>query len=56
MSEKKNKYTIVKGIRATPQQFVKWSKVAKAEGLNRNKLIVKVMENYCKKVRNDGNP
>lgn len=54
MTEKKKTYTVVKGVRATPSQFAKWNKVAKSEGANRNKLIVRVMDRYCEKVENDG--
>lgn len=47
--------TIVRGIRA-PQEF--WDKcdsVAEAQGTDRNKLIVGVVNKYCdKKVRNVG--
>lgn len=52
MTEKKKTYTVVKGVRATPSQFAKWNKVAKSEGTNRNKLIVRVMDRYCEKELN----
>ena len=49
--------TIVKGVRASRKFFEKCDLVAKAEGIDRNKLIVRVMTKYCdKKVKeNDGN-
>lgn len=42
--------TIVKGIRASQEFFDKCDFVAKAEGVDRNKLIVRVMGEYCEKV------
>lgn len=49
--------TVVKGIRASQEFFNKCDLVAKAEGVDRNKFIVRVMSEYCdKKVKeNDGN-
>lgn len=49
--------TIVKGLRASQEFFDKCDLVAKAEGVDRNKLIVRVVSEYCdKKVKeNDGN-
>ena len=41
--------TIVKGIRASREFFDKCDLVAKAEGVDRNKLIVRVMGKYCDK-------
>lgn len=38
--------TIVKGIRASQEFFDKCDLVAKAEGVDRNKLIVRVVEEY----------
>lgn len=42
--------TVVKGIRASQEFFDKCDLVAKAEGMDRNKLIVRVMSEYCEKV------
>ena len=39
--------TVVKGIRASQEFFDKCDLVAKAEGVDRNKLIVRVMSEYC---------
>lgn len=39
--------TVVKGIRAEQEFFDKCDLVAKAEGVDRNKLIVRVMSEYC---------
>jgi hypothetical protein len=39
--------TVVKGIRASRKFFEKCDLVAKAEGVDRNKLIVRVMGEYC---------
>jgi hypothetical protein len=39
--------TIVKGIRASQEFFDKCDLVAKAEGIDRNKLIVRVVSEYC---------
>lgn len=41
--------TVVKGIRAEQEFFDKCDLVAKAEGVDRNKLIVRVMNEYFKK-------
>ena len=42
--------TIVKAIRASREFFDKCDLVAKAEGVDRNKLIVRVVSEYCEKV------
>lgn len=53
--------TVVKGIRASQEFFDKCDLVAKAEGIDRNKLIVRVISEYCdkadlvEKVGNDRN-
>ena len=53
--------TVVKGLRASQEFFDKCDLVAKAEGIDRNKLIVRVVSEYCdkidlvEKVGNDGN-
>ena len=53
--------TVVKGLRASQEFFDKCDLVAKAEGIGRNKLIVRVVCEYCykadlvEKVGNDGN-
>ena len=39
--------TVVKGIRASQEFFDKCDLVAKAEGVDRNKLIVRVVGEYC---------
>lgn len=39
--------TVVRGIRANQEFFDKCDLVAKAEGVDRNKLIVRVVEEYC---------
>ena len=39
--------TIVKGIRASQEFFDKCDLVAKAEGVDRNKLIIRVVSEYC---------
>jgi hypothetical protein len=44
--------TVVKGIRASQEFFDKCDLVAKAEGVDRNKLIVRVISEYCEKVEN----
>lgn len=44
--------TVVKGIRASQEFFDKCDLVAKAKGVDRNKLIVRVMSKYCEKVEN----
>lgn len=41
-----SKITIVKGIRASQEFFDKCDLVAKAEGVDRNKLIVRVVSEY----------
>ena len=41
--------TVVKGIRASREFFDKCDLVAKGEGVDRNKLIVRVVSNYCSK-------
>ena len=45
--------TVVKGIRASQEFFDKCDLVAKAEGVDRNKLIVRVMSEYIEKTNND---
>ena len=53
--------TVVKGLRASQEFFDKCDLVAKAEGIDRNKLIIRVISEYCEKadlvekVGNDGN-
>lgn len=42
--------TVVKGIRASQEFFDKCDLVAKAENVDRNKLIIRVMSKYCEKV------
>ena len=39
--------TVVKGLRASQEFFDKCDLVAKAEGIDRNKLIVRVVDEYC---------
>ena len=39
--------TVVKGIRASQEFFDKCDLVAKSEGVDRNKLIVWVVSEYC---------
>ena len=39
--------TVVKGIRASQEFFDKCDLVAKSEGVDRNKLIVRVVSEYC---------
>ncbi len=39
--------TVVKGIRAEQSFFDKCDLVAKAEGVDRNKLIIRVVSEYC---------
>lgn len=39
--------TVVKGLRASQEFFDKCDLVAKSEGVDRNKLIVRVMREYC---------
>ena len=41
--------TVVKGIRAEQSFFDKCDLVAKGEGVDRNKLIVRVVSEYCEK-------
>ena len=45
-----SKITVVKGIRESQEFFDKCDLVAKAEGVDRNKLIVRVVGEYCEKV------
>ena len=42
--------TVVKGIRASQEFFDKCDLVAEAEGVDRNKLIVRVINEYCKDI------
>ena len=42
--------TVVKGIRASQDFFDKCDLVAKAEGVDRNKLIVRVVSEYCENI------
>ena len=42
-----SKITIVRGLRASREFFDKCDLVAKAEGVDRNKLIVRVVSEYC---------
>jgi hypothetical protein len=39
--------TVVKGLRASQEFFDKCDLFAKAEGVDRNKLIVRVVSEYC---------
>ena len=39
--------TVVKGLRASQEFFDRCDLVAKAEGIGRNKLIVRVVSEYC---------
>lgn len=39
--------TVVKGIRASQEFFDKCDLVAEAEGIDRNKLIIRVVSEYC---------
>ena len=39
--------TVVRGLRASQEFFNKCDLVAKAEGVDRNKLIVRVVGEYC---------
>ena len=43
----RNDKTVVKGLRASQEFFDKCDLVAKAEGVDRNKLIVRVVSEYC---------
>lgn len=43
------KKTIVKGIRAKPSFWEKCDNVAKSENIDRNKLIIRVVNEYIKK-------
>lgn len=45
--------TVVKGLRASQEFFDKCDLVAKAEGIDRNKLIVRVMGEYWDKFFNE---
>lgn len=46
--------TIVRGIRATQEFWEKCDIVAEAQGTDRNKLIVRVVNKYCDKKARDG--
>lgn len=43
--------TVVKGIRADRKFFEMCDEVAKVKKTDRNKLIVKVVSSYCKKIK-----
>lgn len=45
--KKMSNKTVVKGLRASQEFFDKCDSVAKAEGIDRNKLIVRVVSEYC---------
>ena len=45
--EKKKTKTIVKGVRASQEFFDKCDLVAKSQNTDKNKLIVRVMSEYC---------
>ena len=45
--------TVVKGIRASQEFFDKCDLVAKAEGIDRNKMIVRVVSEHCEKATKD---
>lgn len=44
-----NNKTVVKGIRASQEFFDKCDLVAKAECVDRNKLIIRIVREYCDK-------
>lgn len=44
--------TVVKGVRAEQEFFDKCDLVAKYEDVDRNKLIIRVVSEYCEKVEN----
>lgn len=44
-----SKITVVKSLRASREFFDKCDLVAKAEGVDRNKLIVGIVSEYCEK-------
>lgn len=48
----KSKLTVVKSLRASKSFWDKAEKVAKSEKTDRNKLIVKVVTDYCNEVEN----
>ena len=54
---KNNKHTgiktVVKSIRAEKSFFDKCNLIAKSQGITCNKLIVKVVSQYCEKVEKD---
>lgn len=43
--------TVVKGLRAERRFFEMCDEVAKVKKTDRNKLIVKVVSSYCKKIK-----
>jgi hypothetical protein len=42
-----SKITVVKSLRASREFFDKCDLIAKAEGVDRNKLIVRIVSEYC---------
>ena len=42
-----SKITVVKSLRASQEFFDKCDLIAKAEGVDRNKLIVRIVSEYC---------
>lgn len=46
----KNKKTIVKGLRASEDFFNRCDLVAKCEKIDRNKLIIRVVEEYINRM------
>jgi predicted DNA-binding ribbon-helix-helix protein len=51
---KRDTPTVVRGIRATDSFWDKCDEIAKKEGLNRNQLVVNVIEKYCNIVSQGG--
>ena len=48
----KSKLTVVKSLRASKEFWKKADETAKREKTDRNKLIVKVVSEYCNEVEN----
>lgn len=51
----KSKLTVVKSLRASKEFWDKADKTAKKEKTDRNKLIVKVVSEYCNEVNKNVN-
>lgn len=49
----KSKLTIVRSIRASREFWEKCEEKARQENLDTNKLVVRVVTEYCKEVKND---